>query len=99
MALGSVPHGSGAPLGRPQALAPPAARPSRPLPSLALPPGCTAGYYWTADSQCLPCGYGGYCAGAKSTALSAQRIPCGDNKNTTSEYAKTDRECREWPAR
>jgi hypothetical protein len=55
---------------------------------------CTSGYYWdVGTSRCLECGYNQWCAGAKSTPTSASRTGCGNNKNTTTTLAKSDREC------
>ncbi|KAI8465713.1 MAG: hypothetical protein J3K34DRAFT_525137 [Monoraphidium minutum] len=53
---------------------------------------CSPGY-WLSDEGCKPCGYGRVCAGAKVTPESAARIPCGTHKNTTTEFARSDREC------
>ncbi len=71
---------------------------SEPLPHPPLPPapppqpGCAPGYYLSAPNTCTKCGYNSYCAGAKSTAAAAQ-VGCGTRKLTTTEYAKSDREC------
>jgi hypothetical protein len=71
-----------------------------PPPPLSTPQtsDCTSGYYWdVGTSRCLECGYNQWCAGAKSTPTSASRTGCGNNKNTTTTLAKSDRECRECP--
>lgn len=61
------------------------------------PAGCAPGLYWDqANStwQCVPCGAGFYCPGARVTQASgAVRLPCGAYKTTTTDYARSDREC------
>lgn len=56
---------------------------------------CAAGYYLESTSQlCVPCGFGFYCPGAKSTQASGEaRISCGLNKNTTSQMAQVNEGC------
>jgi hypothetical protein len=56
------------------------------------PLGCAPGYYLSAPNTCTKCGLNYYCAGAKSTPA-ADRILCGTNKLTTTEFARSDREC------
>ncbi|KAI8474459.1 MAG: hypothetical protein J3K34DRAFT_493826 [Monoraphidium minutum] len=55
---------------------------------------CAPGYHLAPDNTtCLPCGAGHWCGGAKATAESAVRTPCGANKATSSELAVSAREC------
>lgn len=55
---------------------------------------CAPGYYRAGANSCLPCGSNYYCPGARSSELSGEvRVHCGDNKVTTTQYARSDREC------
>jgi hypothetical protein len=69
---------------------PPSSIPLNPSPHPLL--GCAPGYYLSAPDTCTKCGLNSYCAGAKTTPA-ADQVPCGDNKLTTTEFAKSDREC------
>jgi hypothetical protein len=43
---------------------------------------------------CIPCDYNNVCPGAKITAESSTAFAaCGANKITTTQFAKSDREC------
>lgn len=56
---------------------------------------CAPGYYRDDDTGlCFACGSGYYCPGARATAASGSvRLQCGENKMTTTTYAKSYREC------
>ena len=63
----------------------------------ALHAGCAPGFAWEASTdECLPCGSGQYCPGSRATKESgALRLPCGANKHTLTDYARSGRECGE----
>ncbi|KAI8470423.1 MAG: hypothetical protein J3K34DRAFT_521329 [Monoraphidium minutum] len=63
---------------------------------------CAPGYFANATTDvtgqvgftCYPCEVNHYCPGAKITPESSTvRTRCGDNKLTTTEFGKSDREC------
>ncbi|KIZ04286.1 hypothetical protein MNEG_3672 [Monoraphidium neglectum] len=63
---------------------------------------CAPGYYTTENTAvsgqtgftCIPCDYNNVCPGAKITAESSTAFAaCGANKITTTQFAKSDREC------
>jgi hypothetical protein len=63
---------------------------------------CAPGYYTTENTAvsgqtgftCVPCDYNNVCPGAKITAESSTAFAaCGANKITTTQFAKSDREC------
>jgi hypothetical protein len=54
------------------------------------PAGCSPGFFLSAPDTCTQCGYNSYCPGL---FRSAPRFPCGTNKLTTTEFARTEGEC------
>lgn len=73
----------------------------RPHHAPPLPTGCAPGYVWSPDAAaCVPCGYGRFCPGARATfASGAISIPCGQFKNTTTQFARSDLDCGESASR
>ncbi|GBF88748.1 hypothetical protein Rsub_01649 [Raphidocelis subcapitata] len=53
---------------------------------------CAPGYFWNTTA-CNPCGTDNYCAGSVSALGDAAQNACGTNKITTTDYAKSDKEC------
>jgi len=54
---------------------------------------CAPGLY-LSNGECKPCGQGYWCPGASSSSqYSAVRNECGDHKNTTNLYARSEAEC------
>ena len=65
-----------------------------PSPSPLLPSGCAPGLAYNSTSgACDTCRIGNFCPGSGSKQESAVRTPCGTNKVTTTELARSSTEC------